>query len=146
MSHNLASRRLKGLAMKSVKSTIVFAIAMLVSSAVFAADNATQPLSKADCGKAGMHWDDSANVCAASQGGSTQAVAPKAETSTKSMVPSKPAKAPEMTKPKKKKKISSKKSTSRKNIHYKKPHPTKPADHRPFRWLFPNANKKAGAS
>jgi hypothetical protein len=130
--------------MKSIYSMIAFAIAVLVSWPAFAADTVSQPLTGADCEKAGMHWDDSANVCASNQGGSTQAVAPKAETSTKSKAASKPAKAPEITKPSKKKKVSAKKSTRK--AHYNKPQQTRPADHRPLRWLFPNANKKTGAS
>jgi hypothetical protein len=126
--------------MRSKQSAIVFASALLFGWPALAVDNVTQPLNRADCDKAGMHWDDSANVCASNQGGSTQAVA----ASTKSMAGSKPATAPEMTKPTKKKKVSAK--TSTRKAHYNKPQQTRPADHRPFRWLFPNANKKTGAS
>ena len=32
-------------------------------STVFAADTASQPLTRADCGKAGMRWNEAANVC-----------------------------------------------------------------------------------
>ena len=134
----------EGFTMKSVHATIAFAIAVLVSWPAFAADTASQPLTRADCEKAGIAWDDSANVCASNQGGATQAVVPKAETSTKSMVGSKPAKALEMTKSAKKKKVSAK--TSTRKAHYNKRQQTKPADHRLLRWLFPSANKKTGAS
>ena len=67
--------------MRSKPSAIVFASALLFGWPALAVDNVTQPLNRADCDKAGMHWDDSANVCASNQGGSTQAVA----ASTKSM-------------------------------------------------------------
>jgi hypothetical protein len=62
-----------------------------------------------------------------------------------------------MTKPSKKttmsskknKPVSAKKASSRKHATYKKqkmPAVTQPAKKRPLHWLFPNANKKAGAS
>jgi L,D-transpeptidase catalytic domain len=36
----------------------------LISTAAFAGDIAAQPLTRADCDRAGMLWDDSSNVCA----------------------------------------------------------------------------------
>lgn len=136
--------------MRSKQSAIVFASALLFGWPALAVDNVTQPLNRADCDKAGMHWDDSANVCAANQAGSPEAVLPKAESSATS----KPESA--MTKPSKKTTTSSKqkkqvstKKPSRKHVGYKKqnePAATKPIKQRPLHWLFPNANKKARAS
>jgi hypothetical protein len=137
--------------MRSLQVATVFVSAIFASWSVLAADNAGQPLNRADCDKAGMHWDDNANVCASAQAGSTQVAIPKAETSAKSTGAPKPA--PGMASSSKKlaksphKQVSTKKSSSRRT--YKNQTTTaagKPANHRPFRWLFPNANKRAGSS
>jgi hypothetical protein len=136
--------------MRTLQVATVFVSAILASSSVLAADTASQPLNRADCEKTGMHWDDNANVCASAQAGSTQVAIPKAETSAKSTGGPKPA--PGMASSSKKMaksphEVSTKKSSSRRI--YKNQTTTaarKPANHRPFRWLFPNANKRAGSS
>ena len=50
--------------MKRIASIFALGIALVVASTVFAADTDIQPLTRADCGKAGMHWREEANVCA----------------------------------------------------------------------------------
>ena len=62
--------------MKVVKATPFFLIVLLVSSQSLATDSSVQPLTRADCNTAGMHWDDSANVCGSAQSGPNQAGAP----------------------------------------------------------------------
>jgi hypothetical protein len=42
----------------------VFGIAVFLGSPAIAIENLSQPLTRADCDEAGMHWDDEANVCA----------------------------------------------------------------------------------
>jgi hypothetical protein len=128
--------------MPSIQSAIVFMSAMFVSWPVFAADTASQPLNRADCDKAGMHWDENANVCASAQAGSPQVSMPKTETSAKSTAAATSPK--KMTKSPHKKQVSAKKSSSRAYKKQATPAAAKPATHRPFRWLFPNASKRAG--
>jgi lipoprotein-anchoring transpeptidase ErfK/SrfK len=48
-------------------STLVI-IGSLLASQVHAKEISTQPLTRADCVRAGMTWNDTANVCAAAQG------------------------------------------------------------------------------
>src|SRR5262245_35828864 len=43
----------------------VLLISSLFAHQVLAEDVISQPLTQADCGKAGMPWDDNANVCGA---------------------------------------------------------------------------------
>jgi lipoprotein-anchoring transpeptidase ErfK/SrfK len=50
--------------MKAIVSILVLASALVCASAVFAADTSIQPLTRADCDKAGMRWREGANVCA----------------------------------------------------------------------------------
>ena len=48
----------------------VLALTILMTAAVgpaFAVETTPQPLTRADCEKAGMHWNDNANVCAGKQ-------------------------------------------------------------------------------
>jgi hypothetical protein len=135
--------------MRTLQAASVFVSAMLASSSVLAADTASQPLNRADCEKTGMHWDDNANVCASAQAGSTQVAVPKAETSVKSTGAPKPT--PGMASSSKKMaksphKISIAKSSSRRTYKNQTTTAGKPANHRPFRWLFPNANKRGGSS
>jgi hypothetical protein len=59
--------------MRVVKATPFFLIVLLVSSQALATDSSVQPLARADCNTAGMHWDDSANVCGSAQSGPNQA-------------------------------------------------------------------------
>ena len=63
--------------MKVLGSMIALGVAMLLASPAFAADTSSQPLTRADCDKAGMHWDDGVNVCA------SKVVAPKVEAAPK---------------------------------------------------------------
>jgi hypothetical protein len=50
--------------MKLIASIFAFGIALMAALPVFAADTAIQPLTRADCHKASMHWNEEANVCA----------------------------------------------------------------------------------
>jgi len=49
--------------MKAIASIFALGSALAVAPTVFAADTSSQPLTRADCGKAGMRWDEGANVC-----------------------------------------------------------------------------------
>ena len=42
---------------------IVLVLAVAFTAPAFAVEAGHQPLTKADCKKAGMKWDDRANVC-----------------------------------------------------------------------------------
>ena len=46
----------------------VLLIGNVLASQVHAEEIATQPLTRADCGMAGMTWNDTAKVCLAAQG------------------------------------------------------------------------------
>jgi lipoprotein-anchoring transpeptidase ErfK/SrfK len=50
--------------MKAIVSIFGLASALVSASIVFAADSSVQPLTRADCDKAGMRWNEGANVCA----------------------------------------------------------------------------------
>ena len=50
--------------MKAIVSILICGSALLVASTVLAADPLSQPLTRADCAKAGMRWNEGANVCA----------------------------------------------------------------------------------
>ena len=50
--------------MKALVSIFALAIGLLVGSVTFAADAPSQPLTRLECDKAGMHWSEEANVCA----------------------------------------------------------------------------------
>ena len=50
--------------MKAVVSIFALGSALMVASMTFAADAPSQPLTRFECDKAGMHWDEEANVCA----------------------------------------------------------------------------------
>jgi hypothetical protein len=50
--------------MKKLASMLVaMALAVAFTAPAFAAGPAAQPLTKADCKKAGLKWNDQANVC-----------------------------------------------------------------------------------
>jgi hypothetical protein len=49
--------------MKTLVSMLVLGLAIAFTAPAFAAGPA-QPLTKADCKKAGLKWNDQANVCA----------------------------------------------------------------------------------
>ena len=49
--------------MKVISAAIALAIATIVASPLRAQDTSAQPLTRADCEKAGQDWNDSANVC-----------------------------------------------------------------------------------
>ena len=51
----------------------VLLIGNLFAHQVLAEDVIPQPLTRSDCGKAGMAWDDNANVC----GAASRAAAPR---------------------------------------------------------------------
>ena len=46
----------------------VLLIGNVLASQVHAEEISTQPLTRADCGRAGMTWNDTAKVCSAAQG------------------------------------------------------------------------------
>ena len=48
-------------------------IGSLLVNQAHARDGSTQPLTRVDCAKAGMAWDDTANVCGAAEAGPAQA-------------------------------------------------------------------------
>ena len=50
--------------MKAIVSIFGLASALVFASIVFAADSSVQPLTRADCDKGGMRWNEGANVCA----------------------------------------------------------------------------------
>jgi hypothetical protein len=135
--------------MRGAQFAIGFVSALAVTLPVLAVE---QPLNRVDCEKAGMQWDDNANVCGSNEKTAVQVIAPKIEKPTKSVTESKPT--PAMVKSSKKTAASShrkqvaKNTSHRKHANYKKqPQPvaTKPVNRRPFQWLFPNAHKRAGA-
>jgi lipoprotein-anchoring transpeptidase ErfK/SrfK len=49
--------------MKAITSIFALGSALLFASTVFVTDTSSQPLTRADCGKAGMRWNEGANVC-----------------------------------------------------------------------------------
>jgi hypothetical protein len=81
--------------MKAIASIFVLGSALVVASTVFAAEPSSQPLTRADCDKAGMGWDEGANVCVPNAEGSKAAgskaqTAPKAKAASKEKNASKP--------------------------------------------------------
>jgi hypothetical protein len=66
--------------MRSPVVALVLTIAVACSGYAFAADQSPQPLTRADCEKAGMKWDNRANVC----GANAAAAAPAKEEVKKS--------------------------------------------------------------
>jgi len=50
----------------------VFIIGVVLANQVHAKDFSIQPLTRIDCDKAEMAWDENANVCIADAGGSRQ--------------------------------------------------------------------------
>jgi lipoprotein-anchoring transpeptidase ErfK/SrfK len=57
--------------MKAVISIFALASGLMVASIMFAAHASSQPLTRSDCDKAGMHWSEEANVCAESNSAAT---------------------------------------------------------------------------
>jgi lipoprotein-anchoring transpeptidase ErfK/SrfK len=49
--------------MKRVASIFALASGLMVASMMFAAHASSQPLTRSECDKAGMHWSEEANVC-----------------------------------------------------------------------------------
>jgi lipoprotein-anchoring transpeptidase ErfK/SrfK len=49
--------------MKRVTSIFALASGLMVASMMFAAHASSQPLTRSECDKAGMHWSEEANVC-----------------------------------------------------------------------------------
>src|SRR6478736_9880140 len=58
--------------MKAIASIFALGSALVVASTVLAADTSSQPLTRADCGKAGMRWNEGANVCTESNSTAAQ--------------------------------------------------------------------------
>src|SRR5262245_16674876 len=79
--------------MKAIASIFVLGCALVVASTVFAAEPSSQPLTRADCDKAGMGWDEGANVCVSNAQGS-KAAGSKAQTAPKAKAASKEENAP----------------------------------------------------
>ena len=125
--------------MKIAKTTLL--IFLLVSSAALAADATVQPLTRSDCDKAGMQWDDGANVCGSTQDASKDIIAPKAESSSSSVATPQPS-----GKVKKSGVPSTRKSAIKKQGSQKKSEPNQiqTSKKRPFR-LLPNAGRKETA-
>jgi hypothetical protein len=48
---------------KLVSMLIVLGLALVFTAPAFAAGAGAQPLTKADCKKAGLKWNDESNVC-----------------------------------------------------------------------------------
>ena len=61
--------------MKTIASIFALLSALVVASTVLAADTTSQPLTRADCDKAGMRWNEGANVCTESTSTAAQAEA-----------------------------------------------------------------------
>jgi len=120
--------------MKTAKTTLL--IFLLMSSAALAADASVQPLTRSDCEKAGMQWDDGANVCGSQQDASNEAVAPTPDTSENSVAT--PRSSGVAKKSQNKRKSAVKKQGSRKKSEAQQIQTNKK---RPFR-LFPNLKKK----
>jgi hypothetical protein len=115
-----------------------------------------------------MRWNEGANVCVpnaegSKAEGSKAQTAPKAEAASKEKNASKPKAALKAATPpgekhaykKKNKHAASKKRTHAasktkkfhaRHAHYKHPQRYQPVERRPFRWLFRNPNRPAGAS
>jgi hypothetical protein len=156
--------------MKAIASIFVLGSALVVASTVFAAEPSSQPLTRADCDKAGMGWDEGANVCVSNAEGSKAAgskaqTAPKAKAASKEENAPKPKAALKAAAPpgekhvykKKNKHAASKKKTHAasktkkrsfhaRQAHYKHPQQYQPVERRPFRWLFRKPNRPPGAS
>ena len=64
--------------MRSPVVALVLTVAVACSGYAFAAHQSPQPLRRADCEKAGMRWDNRANVC-----GANAAAAPPAKEEVK---------------------------------------------------------------
>jgi hypothetical protein len=146
--------------MKSVASVFALGSVLLLASSAFAADTSSQPLTRADCNKAGMSWNEGANVCASKAEGLKAESGAKAQTAKASAASnakgaSKPKTVSKATKPskkvhayskKKKHAYSKRKPSYPKRTHYKHPQQSHPVERRPFRWLFRKPNRPAGAS
>jgi lipoprotein-anchoring transpeptidase ErfK/SrfK len=63
---------LRTVVMKAIALILALGSVAVIASTVFAADNSSQPLTRADCGKAGMRWNEGANVCTESADTSSQ--------------------------------------------------------------------------
>ena len=149
--------------MKTVASVFALGSVLLLASSAFAADTSSQPLTRADCNKAGMSWNEGANVCASKAEGLKAAQTAKASAASNAKGASKPKAVSKAAKPskkvhayakekkhayskKKKHAYSKRKSSYPKRAHYKHPQQSQPVERRPFRWLFRKPNKPAGAS
>ena len=131
------------LVMRVVKATPFFLIALLVSSQALATDSSVQPLTRADCNTAGMHWDDSANVCGSAQSGPNQAGA-LVDTTPAATPPPSGASSKSGLK-QSKKKTATKRHGYRRTSHHTTPVPSKTSEHHPFR-LFPHFKKTGRAN
>src|SRR4249919_1370421 len=67
-----------GIAMRSPVLVLALTFALACGGYAFAADEAPQPLTRADCDAAGMTWNDGTNVCGSAD---TMAAAPAADSS-----------------------------------------------------------------
>lgn len=63
---------LGGIAMRSPVLVLALTFGLACGGYAFAADEAPQPLTRADCDAAGMTWDDGANVCGAGTAAAAQ--------------------------------------------------------------------------
>jgi len=74
--------------MKVLAPMLAMGFGVILISPTAAEETANQPLSRADCAKAGMSWDDAANVC------DGKTAAQKVESAPKAGAAPKPAAAP----------------------------------------------------
>jgi hypothetical protein len=122
-----------------IEAMALSAIVVLATSTSFAADSSVQPLTRADCDKAGMHWNEGANVC-----GSNKEVSKHAAAAAKPETSAVAASHTSGSTQKATKKTASKKYSYRKK-HSHAVTQTRTTEHHPLRWLFPNAKKKASS-
>jgi hypothetical protein len=54
--------------MRVLASIVVLSVAFGMTVPAFALETTPQPLTRADCEKAGMQWNDNANVCGGKEG------------------------------------------------------------------------------
>jgi hypothetical protein len=139
--------------MRGLASIFSLGSALVVAStaSAFAIDSSSQPLTRADCNKAAMRWNEGANVCVpnaegSKAEGSKAQTAPKAEAASKEKNASKPKAALHAYKKKGEYAASKTKKFHARHAHYAHPQHYQPIERRPFRWLFRNPNRPAGAS
>lgn len=125
--------------MRALGVFIAFPVTLLFAFPVLAADT-PQPLTRADCSKAGAAWawNENANVC------EEASHAPKAQAAPAVMPKAEGAKTAEPGEPKAAKTSATKHAAKKKSAHRRKSQSqqARPAERHPFR-LFPNWHWRA---